>query len=117
MNDLDKLLKLARAKKATDVHIAAGSPVMLRIEGELIPATKEALSSPLAKELTYTLLDQDQISDFEKSLDLDFMTSDADHQRYRVNISYNDGDVGAVIRLLAATPMPLSELQLPEYGD
>ncbi len=114
MKDLEKLLKMARDKKATDVHIVAGSPVMLRIEGALLPATKEALTSQLARELTYTLLSQDQISEFEESRDLDFMTADTQRNRYRVNVSYNDGSVGAVIRLLAATPMPLWDLRLPD---
>ena len=113
MRDLQRIFKSARDRKATDIHIAAGSPVMLRIEGELAPATKETLSASLAKELSYSLLTQEQIIEFEESLDLDFMTSDADHNRYRVNISHNDGDVGAEIRLLAATPMPLGRLRLP----
>ena len=114
MADIESILKRARAEKATDVHIVAGSPVLLRVEGELLPVTREPLSSRIARELSYSLLSPAQIAEFEQSLDLDFMTSDADHDRYRVNISYNDGDVGVVIRLLAAAPLPLKQLRLPE---
>jgi twitching motility protein PilT len=117
MDDPSKFLKLARAQKAADIHIVAGSPVMLRIEGELVPATKEALPPSLSRELAYAFLTREQIEEFEKKLDLDFMMSDEDRCRYRVNISYNDGRVGAVIRLLAAEPLPLSRLRLPELVD
>jgi len=114
MADIQDILRRAREKKATDVHIVAGSPVLLRIEGELLPITREPLSREQARQLCYSLLTPTQIAEFEEKLDLDFMTSDADHERYRVNVSYNDGDVGVVIRLLAAAPLPLETLHLPE---
>lgn len=114
MADIEKLLTLARSKTATDVHIVTGSPVLLRINGELLPATKESLNPQQARELSYSLLTQAEIDEFERKLDLDFMTSDTNHERYRVNLSFNDGEVGAVIRLLASAPMPLDELGLPD---
>ena len=114
MSDIANILALARSKKAADVHIIAGSPVLFRISGELQPVTREVLSPPMSKELTYSMLSAEQTADFEANLDLDFMMSDANHDRYRVNISYNDGEVGAVIRLLASEPMQLEDIKLPE---
>ncbi|MCZ6682286.1 MAG: PilT/PilU family type 4a pilus ATPase [Planctomycetota bacterium] len=114
MAEIENILSLARNKKATDVHIVSGSPVLLRIEGELHRASQGVLNAQTTKDLSYSLLRPEQIRDFEENLDLDFMTSDSDHNRYRVNVSFNDGDVGAVIRLLPSEPMSLEELQLPE---
>ena len=114
MAEIENILSLARNKKATDVHIVSGSPVLLRIEGELHRASQGVLNAQTTKDLSYSLLRPEQIRDFEENLDLDFMTSDSDHNRYRVNVSFNDGDVGAVIRLLPSEPMPLEELRLPE---
>jgi len=114
MADMQSILERARLKGATDVHIAPGSPVMLRVEGDLVPITKEALTARGAKELSYALLSEEQIVEFEESLDLDFMTADEKHRRYRVNVSYSDGAVGVSIRLLASEPVPLEELRLPE---
>src|SRR6185369_10073641 len=54
---------------------------------------------------------------FETNKDFDIMFADGDHKRYRVNVGYNDGDVGAVIRLLASEPMPLEALRLPEIAE
>jgi len=114
MSDIHDILKLARSKRANDVHIVAGSPVLLRVEGELVPVTREPISARTARELSYALLTPEQAARFEESRDLDVMVSDAEHARYRVNVSYNDGDVGAVVRLLASTPLPLEQLRLPE---
>ena len=114
MLEIQHILKVARSKKANDVHIVAGAPVLLRVDGELVPATRESLTAQAAKELAYGLLRPEQIHEFEQDLDIDLMVSGADHSRYRVNVSYNDGDVGAVIRLLSSTPLPLDRLHLPE---
>ncbi len=114
MADIHEILKRAWSKKATDVHVAAGSPILFRIEGELMPATQGALSADAAREVAYTLLSEQQVVAFEEDLDLDFMTSDAERRRYRVNVSFNDGAVGAVIRLLPSDPLPLEQIRLPE---
>jgi twitching motility protein PilT len=114
MSDIQNILSAARTRRATDVHIVAGSPVLLRIEGELVPITKEPLPGRLSRDLCYSLLTPEQIAEFEKSLDLDFMSADAEKHRYRVNISYNDREVGAVIRLLPSEPMAMEALKLPE---
>ncbi len=92
MKNISDILALARSRRATDVHIVAGAPVLFRIEKELQPITREKLTPTMAKELTYALMTEAQIAEFEKALDVDFMMSDAEHNRYRVNISYNDSD-------------------------
>ncbi|MBN2560743.1 MAG: PilT/PilU family type 4a pilus ATPase [Phycisphaerae bacterium] len=114
MADIQGILKAARAKRATDIHIVAGSPVLLRVEGQLVPVTQGALSAKATKEASYSLLTEAQIAEFEEAFDIDFMMPDEERNRYRVNISYNDGAVGAVIRLLPSQPMPLEQLRLPE---
>ena len=96
------------------MHVISGAPVLMRVEGELIPAKDITLTPEMAKELSYALLEDTQITEFEQTGDLDAMISDEDGARYRVNISRNNGDIGAVLRLLAAAPTPLEELCLPE---
>lgn len=113
VEDIAAVLRTAREARATDVHIMAGSPIYMRVDGELEPYTEHALSSSIARHLGYSLLSASQIEEFEKVLDLDFMTLDTDQQRYRVNVSYNNGAVGAVIRVLPNRPLPLDDLRLP----
>ncbi len=114
MKEAQDILVSARQRRATDVHVVAGSPVLFRVEGELLPATKEVLSPKLARDISYALLTPEQIEEFERERDIDFMLTDVDRNRHRVNISYNDSCVGAVIRLLPCDPVPLESLKLPE---
>jgi twitching motility protein PilT len=114
MKEAHDILNAGRQRRATDIHIVAGSPVLFRIEGELQPATKETLTPKLAKDISYALLTPEQIAEFEAERDLDFMLTDADRNRHRINISYNDSCVGAVIRMLPCDPVALENLKLPE---
>ena len=113
VEDLSSILRAARVQQATDVHIVAGSPIFMRVDGELQACSQETLTVSTARHLSYSLLSASQISEFEEDLDLDFMTTDEDQERYRVNVSYNNGATGAVIRVLPSVPMPLEDLRLP----
>ncbi len=108
-----RILDLAKSKKASDIHICTGSPIMLRIGRDLIPATGGKLTPQVSEQMSLGLLDDVQKEEFRRRLDYDVMIGDADG-RYRVNISINDGAVGAVIRILPQRPKALDELALPE---
>jgi len=113
MSSIQQILQLARQRRAADVHIVAGSPVLFRVKGELQPVTREVLDPKMARDLAYAMLTPEKIQHFEQHLDYDFMLSDAERNRYRVNIAYNDGTVGAVVRLLASEPMTLEQIRVP----
>ena len=110
--DIKKFILDGKAKHASDVHICAETPVMYRVGRKLVRASHGALPAELSKELCYSLLTPNQIEQFERTHDLDLMLADG-HGRYRVNISMNDGCVGAVIRLLPEKPWTLEDLKLP----
>jgi twitching motility protein PilT len=107
-----RILKTAKSKKASDVHICAGAPVTCRVGKDLVPISDRPLSSDMSRKLAYELLSEEQTRQFEKLLDFDLMLAD-DEGRYRVNINYSDGNVGAIIRILPGQPKTLDELQLP----
>ena len=111
--DIRELLSYARKKKATDIHIAPGAPILFRIARELVPATKEKITPEQSRNLAYELLDQQQRKIFEDNLDYDFMSSDGS-ARYRVNLAHYSGHVGAVIRILPERPQTIAELKLPD---
>src|SRR6185436_18732968 len=107
------ILDEARAQKATDVHIMAGSVVLFRIDGELQPFSDDVMSASTARHLSCALLSEQQVSTLDEELDLDFMCVDAKQQRYRVNVGHFNGATGSTIRLLPSRPIPLDELKLP----
>lgn len=107
-----KLIKLAKSKKATDVHICAGAPILFRVGKDLIPSTTGTVSPELSERMAFEMLTPAQIEYFRSNLDYDFMASDGEG-RYRVNISLNDGMVGVVIRILPEEAKSIDELHLP----
>ncbi len=109
---IGQLIANAKARKATDVHIISGAPVLYRVGRELLPATKTKLTPAMTEQLVFQLINPDQQHLFQQRLDFDLMHGD-ENGRYRVNISYNDGAVGAVIRILPEEPKSIEELKLP----
>ena len=95
------ILKYGRSLKVSDIHIAPGAPIMFRLARQLVPVTKESLTSKQSERLSLELLSDHQQEQFRKDLDFDFMSID-EYGRYRVNVGYFDGDVGTVIRVLVA---------------
>lgn len=113
MIDREQLLEHAKAQQATDVHICAGAPILFRVGGDLVPITKEKLTAEQSREISLGLLTEDQIAEFEKNLDYDLMLAD-EGGRYRINIGYFDGKVGATIRILPTTVKTIEQLLLPD---
>ena len=109
---IQKLLRQAKAQKATDVHICAGAPVLFRVGKDLLPAGAGIVTPDLSERIAFEMLTPAQVEQFRAQLDYDLMISDGEG-RYRVNISYNDRAVGAVIRILPEEARSLDELGLP----
>jgi twitching motility protein PilT len=112
MQNGNPLFDFALSQKATDIHICAGAPVLLRIGKKLVPATEEKLSPEKSRELSYQMLSEEQIQTFEKQLDYDLMMAYG-NARFRINIGYFNGSVGSTIRVLEGDPKTPDELFLP----
>ncbi len=111
--NIEQVLTTAVAKAATDVHIMPGMPVMYRIAGDLTPVDDTVLLPASCRALCYSLLDNEQIAEFERDLDLDIIKT-LGRNRFRINLSHAKEMVGAVIRVLNYEPIPLEELKLPQ---
>jgi len=107
-----KLIKLAKAKEATDIHVCPGAPILFRIGRDLIPSTAGKVSPELSERMALSILSPAQAEQFRKQMDYDLMVADAEG-RYRVNVSLNDQVVGLVIRILPERPRSIDELGLP----
>ena len=113
MIDRKQLLEHAKANDATDIHISAGAPILFRVGGELVPVSKETLTAEQSRDIALQLLTEQQKRDFQQNLDYDLMLAD-DSGRYRVNVGYFNGAVGATIRILPTRPRTIDELFLPD---
>ena len=110
---IKKLIRHAKTQKATDIHICAGAPILLRIGKDLIPSTSGALTPEICERMAMEILNSAQADQFRSMLDYDLMISDGEG-RYRVNVSINDQAIGIVIRILPEDVASLDELHLPD---
>ncbi len=108
-----QLLEHAKAQGATDIHICAEAPVLFRVGGKLVPVTKEKLTAEQSRDITFELLTVEQQKLLEERLDYDLMLA-TDSGRYRINVGFFDGTVGATIRILPTGARSIEELLLPD---
>jgi twitching motility protein PilT len=112
--DFADLLLDVIARNASDLHITAGAPPMVRVRGRLAPLEGyPRLSTTDTREIVYSILTNDQRQKFENEWQLDFAYSVPGHARFRVNAYMQRAAIGAAFRLIPATIMSIEDLQLP----
>lgn len=111
--ELNDIVALAERKGATDIHLAPGKPLFFRLNGELVPVTSSRLSAEGVRRLSFAVLTEQQVQRVELNRDADFIWSRPGSGRCRINLSFFQGEVGAIIRLLPRHPLPLERLGLP----
>ncbi|MCD6533213.1 MAG: type IV pilus twitching motility protein PilT [Deltaproteobacteria bacterium] len=113
MAKIDALLKLMIEHKASDLHVTSGSPPLLRINGELERIAYHELSEEEVKLLVYEIIPQSGIDHLEAEFDLDFAYEIEGIARFRANIYFKHGGLGAAFRLIPHDILTFSELGLP----
>jgi len=115
--DILELLKTTVEKGASDLHLTAGSPPMVRIFGDLTPVGRKKLSPEDTREMAMSILSAKQKEVFEqnRSIDLAYSLDGACRQagRFRVNAFYQRGRVSVAFRRLSDEFLTLEELCLP----
>lgn len=113
--DILKLLRTAKDKAASDVHLVASSPPLLRIDGSLHAINGASpLNGEEIKQAFNQLTTPEQQADFDKNLELDFGYTMPDVGQLRGNAAKQRGAISLAIRLLPAKIPTIDELELPE---
>lgn len=111
---LDELLEVVAKENASDLHISAGRPPTLRINGRLIPLLKYGPLSPESTEgLAFAMFNASQQSYLLTEREMDFSYTYRDKARFRVNVYYQSGNVSAAMRLIPARIRTIEELEMP----
>jgi twitching motility protein PilT len=101
-------------RRASDLHITAGSPPMVRTRGRLSPIEGARTLTPTdTREIIYSILSNDQRQKLETHLQLDFAYSIPGRARFRVNAYFQRSALGAAFRLIPFEITPLEALGLP----
>lgn len=113
MVGLEELLQLLVEEGGSDLHIAAGSPPRIRIDGKLMPTEFDILTKEDTQKLVYGILNEEQIARFEKELELDFSFGVENLGRFRTNVFLQRSAVGIVFRLVPHAIRGFDDLGLP----
>ncbi|MCK4369085.1 MAG: PilT/PilU family type 4a pilus ATPase [Dehalococcoidales bacterium] len=112
--DIFSLLYTAKSKAASDLHLVASSPPLLRIDGSLkavdsiTPLTDDEISQAFLQITT-----PEQREDFSKNLELDFSYILPGIGHLRCNAAQQRGAISLAIRLLPPKVPTIDELELP----
>ena len=111
--DITQLLAFGVEQGASDCHLSAGEPPMIRIHGDL----KKLDNPPLTKEqvhaLVYDIMNDAQRKTFEETRECDFSFELGEVARFRVNVFMQRKGEGAVFRTIPTKIMTLEELGMP----
>lgn len=113
MVTMSELFVMMHEKNASDLHLTAGAPPTLRINGDLVPTEFERLTGDAAQALVFSLMSDTQRQRFEATNELDFAFGIKGMGRLRMNVYRQRGLVGAAIRSIPARYKTFEELNLP----
>ena len=112
--DIQELLKEMVERRASDLHITAGVPPQIRIDGVLVGTERESLTPELARDLSFSMLDEMRIARLQSEKELDVSFGVEGLGRFRVNAYYQRGSVASAIRHLPWEVPALEELGVPD---
>lgn len=112
--EISELLRTGVQLHASDLHLSAGLPPMLRVDGELAAIEgMAALDKDTTRQLIYSVMTPEQQKEFEVKFELDFATAISDLARFRVNAFYQANGMAAVFRVIPSVVPTLEGLNLP----
>lgn len=117
MINLRDLLSEMIEKKASDLHITAGLPPQLRIDGEIRSTDHAPLTPEMTMQITYSVLNEEQQKRFEQEKELDFSFGVKGLSRFRANVFLQRGVTSLAIRQIPYEIMEIRELGLPKVVE
>ncbi len=108
------LFKLMVDKKASDLFFTTHAPVMIKIDGKIMPVNKMELTPKMVRQAALELMNENQLEEFTRSLEIDFAVSEPGLGRFRVNIFHQRGNVAMVLRYVTPVLPTLEELGMPD---
>jgi twitching motility protein PilT len=111
--DIEVLLRAAAEHLASDIHLRAGGPPYMRVDGDLIPVESQPLRPEDTERLAFALMTDEQLRTFRATSEMDFAYTLDGVGRFRVNIFRQRGMVGAAIRRVLPGNASFEQLGLP----
>ncbi len=113
MARLDPFFKLMIDTQASDLHLSAGNPPLLRVHGDLQKVKYKILEDEELREMLYEIAPEEIIKKFEEEGEVDWGYEIPGFARFRVNYFRQRNGVAAVFRLIPTRVKTVEELGLP----
>jgi twitching motility protein PilT len=112
--DIAQLLSFAVKNDASDLHLSAGVPPMIRVHGDVRRINMPAMEHKAVHNMMYDIMNDKQRKDFEEFLECDFSFEIPDLARFRVNAFNQARGAGAVFRTIPSKILSLEDLSAPK---
>lgn len=111
--DLTQLLAFTLQNDASDLHLAAGNPPIIRTSGLMKKVKADPLTSDDVRTMLYSVMSEDQRAEFEENADIDFAIAMGEKARFRVNGFMSRLGTCAVFRTIPSKIPSMDDLDLP----
>jgi twitching motility protein PilT len=111
--DITQLLQFAYQQDASDLHISAGEPPMVRVHGDVKKVKVPPLTLEQTHAMIYDIMNDGQRKHFEEYSDIDFSMQLGEMARFRVNVFRQNRGLAAVFRKIPTKILTLEQLGMP----
>lgn len=111
--DISDLLAFAVKNKASDLHLSAGLPPMIRVHGDVRKINVPAMDHTQVHDMVYDIMNDGQRKVYEETLECDFSFEIPNLARFRVNAFNQNRGSGAVFRTIPSKILTLEQLNAP----
>ncbi len=110
---IENLLRVVLERKASDLHLAVGSPPMIRVDGSIERVKWRSLTETDYENLLGSITPPNLWEDWHVTGDTDFAYSMGDQARFRVNLSKQEHGSSAVLRMIPPRVLTIEDLGIP----
>ncbi|MEG3765674.1 type IV pilus twitching motility protein PilT [Alteromonas sp. 14N.309.X.WAT.G.H12] len=111
--DITELLAFSVKNNASDLHLSAGLPPIIRVDGEMRRLNVDALEHKEVHALIYEIMNDKQRKEYEENHEVDFSFEVKDLSRFRVNAFVQNRGAAAVLRTIPSKVLTLEDLGAP----
>ena len=111
--DVEKLLRIMADKKASDLFVTAGVPPSIKLNGKVVPVSRNPLSEAQSRAVVFSVMDEEQRKEFTSKKELNFAIASPHAGRFRVSAFYQRNSVGMVLRRIETNIPTAEDLDLP----
>lgn len=111
--DISDLLAFSVKNKASDLHLSAGLPPMIRVHGDIRKINVPSMDHTQVHDMVYDIMNDGQRKVYEETLECDFSFEIPNLARFRVNAFNHNRGSGAVFRTIPSKILTLEELNCP----